>query len=272
MLEPLIIGHRGASAVAPENTLIPFKKAIADGADGIEFDVQLARDGVPVVIHDTTLKRTGLRQGLVADQSSVELERIDVGSWFNLRYPSRAQDEFASATVPSLAAVLDFFRSSQSMLYIEMKCGPRESRALAAEVVHLIHKHKVSRRAVVESFALESIREIKRLDPGISTAALFEPKLTRPVRSRQAMIEETLSCETNEIALHRTLATSRTVEEAKRRGLNVVVWTADHSSWIRRALKNGIHAIITNRPGLMCATRREMSTAPTIEGRVARIS
>ncbi|MDQ3754751.1 MAG: glycerophosphodiester phosphodiesterase, partial [Acidobacteriota bacterium] len=66
MTPPLIIGHRGASAVAPENTLGAFARALDDGADGIEFDVRLARDGVPIVIHDATLKRTALQDGAVA--------------------------------------------------------------------------------------------------------------------------------------------------------------------------------------------------------------
>lgn len=234
---------------------------MADGADGVEFDVQLARDDVPVVIHDASLKRTGLSARLIAELSSTELENTDVGTWFNRRYPARANGEFAKATVPTLARVLDYFRTGDAMLYIEMKCSLRESRAMAHEVIHLIHKCQLSSRAVVESFALDSIREIKRIDPGIRTAALFEPKLSRPVPSKRAMIDKALSCEADEIALHRSLATARTVEEARWHGLNVVVWTADHPSWIGRALKDGIHAIITNEPGQMSKQRRELSSA-----------
>jgi glycerophosphoryl diester phosphodiesterase len=82
MKTPLIIAHRGASAVAPENTIAAFRRAIEVGADGVEFDVRLARDGVPVVIHDSTLERTaGLKRG-VSDLTSEELSQIDVGSWF----------------------------------------------------------------------------------------------------------------------------------------------------------------------------------------------
>ena len=94
MSSPLIIGHRGASAVAPENTMAAFREAIAVGADGIEFDVRLARDGVPVVIHDSTLRRTGGLNKRVADLSAEEISKIDVGSWFAPR--------FANETVPSL--------------------------------------------------------------------------------------------------------------------------------------------------------------------------
>jgi glycerophosphoryl diester phosphodiesterase len=266
MLEPLIIGHRGASAGAPENTLIAFERAMADGADGVEFDVQLARDGVPVVIHDATLKRTGLRAGAIVDLLSTELEKTDVGTWFNLRYPARAHSEFANATVPTLARVLEYFKIGEAMLYIEMKCALRDSRALAHQVVHLIHEYQLSTRVVVESFKLDAILETKKIDRDVRTAALFEPKLSRLVPSKRAMIEEALACEADEIALHRSLATPRTVEEARRRGLHVVVWTADHPSWIGRALKYGIHAIITNVPGRMCEQRRELSSAQTHQG------
>src|SRR3954452_12059164 len=78
---PLIIGHRGAAAVAPENTLVSFERALRDGADGIEFDVRLARDGVPVIIHDATLRRTGLRKGLVKNFPSTELSAMNAGRW-----------------------------------------------------------------------------------------------------------------------------------------------------------------------------------------------
>ena len=90
---PLIIGHRGASAHAPENTLAAFRMAIDAGADGIEFDVQLAKDGVPVVIHDFDLKRTGAYDVRVADLTSAELSGVDAGSWFNAVHPDMADGD-----------------------------------------------------------------------------------------------------------------------------------------------------------------------------------
>ena len=81
--EPLILGHRGAPAVAPENTLAAFSQAIQDGADGIEFDLQLSSEGVAVVIHDDTLNRTGLISGSVSALPAAQLQQIDVGSWFS---------------------------------------------------------------------------------------------------------------------------------------------------------------------------------------------
>jgi glycerophosphoryl diester phosphodiesterase len=255
MPQPLIIGHRGASSVAPENTLIAFEAAMTAGADGVEFDVRLARDGIPVVIHDATLRRTGLRNGSIANFTSTELSKIDVGSWFNGRFPTRANKEFANATVPSLSSVLDYFKNGDAVLYIEMKATGREYRALAKAVAGLIHDYKLSRRAVVESFALQAIGEIKGIDPSIRTVALFEPRLSRPLRLKRTLINAALVVRADEIALHKSLATARTIKEARRNGLRVVVWTVDHPSWMRRAISEGIHAIITNVPGRMCDAR-----------------
>lgn len=255
---PLIIGHRGAAAVAPENTLCSFERALADGADGIEFDVRLARDGVAVVIHDATLRRTALRSGRVASYSSVELSGTDAGTWFNLRRPRLARTEYARATVPTLAAVFQLMRKTNALLYVEMKCGPKDRAALAAEVAKLVRAHSLSGRVVVESFDLPAIIEIKRLDDGLRTAALFDRRLSRPAPSARRMIERAIDCGADEIALHRSLATRRAVAEAARRGLETVVWTADDPSWVARALRDGIRAIITNDPARLYARRAEL--------------
>ncbi|HEX8844175.1 MAG TPA: glycerophosphodiester phosphodiesterase [Pyrinomonadaceae bacterium] len=257
-MNPLIIGHRGAAAVAPENTLVSFERALLDGADGIEFDVRLARDSVPVVIHDSTLTRTGMRSGRVAALSSVELREIEVGSWFNLRRPRLARTEYARATIPTLADVFERLKDSGALLYVEMKCGPKDRTALAAEVARLARAHSLADRVVVESFDLAAIAWLKGYDPGLSTAALFDRKLSRPAPTARRMIERAIGCGSSEIALHRSLATRRTVAEATAMGLRTVVWTADNPLWVNRATRYGIHAIITNDPARLCARRTQL--------------
>jgi glycerophosphoryl diester phosphodiesterase len=86
-------------SVAPENTLAAFERALADGADGVEFDVRLARDNVPVVIHDATLQRTAGLDARVASLTSSELSAINAGSWFNQRFPARAVETYAREIV-----------------------------------------------------------------------------------------------------------------------------------------------------------------------------
>jgi glycerophosphoryl diester phosphodiesterase len=257
---PLIIGHRGASALAPENTIVAFERAMLDGADGIEFDVRLARDRVPVVIHDANLSRTGRTPGDVASLTSGELGRIDVGTWFNLRYPSRASQTYAQATIPALHQVFEMFGtagSASGVLYVEMKCEQGESRALAGEVADLVRAYSLTERVVVESFNHDSITELKRIDSSIRTAALFEPRLARPFPSIQRMIARATVARADELALHRALASRRVAAVAARAGMRTVVWTVDNPSWVRRARRYGVHAVITNNPALLRASLRE---------------
>jgi glycerophosphoryl diester phosphodiesterase len=257
-MNPLIIGHRGAAAVAPENTLISFERALNGGADGIEFDVRLARDRVPVVIHDATLNRTALRKGRIASLSSSELSEVDAGTWFNLRYPSLACPEYAQANIPTLAHVFQALNERDALLYVEMKCGAKDRVALAVEVSKMIRAYSLAHRVVVESFDLAAIAEIKRQDCGIRTAALFDRKLSRPAPSARRMIERAIRSGAAEIALHRSLATRRAVQVAAQHGLETVVWTADSPAWVKRAIKNGVRAIITNNPARMLARRAEL--------------
>lgn len=252
---PLIIGHRGASAIAPENTMVAFEQAMSDGADGIEFDVRLARDRVPVVIHDAGLRRTGLKSIDVAGLSSRELSEIDAGTWFNRRHPSGARDEYKLATIPTLAEVFERFRDCPARLYVEMKCDAlNEARPLAQAVARLVRDYSLFDSVVIESFMHQSIAEIKRLDSSLHTAALFEPELSRPFPSTRRIIERAAEFGADEIALHRTLAGRRIAAEASRRGMKTVVWTVDNPSWKERARRYGIHAIITNNPAVMRAS------------------
>jgi glycerophosphoryl diester phosphodiesterase len=173
---------------------------------------------------------------------------MDAGTWFNLRYPSKASPLYTEARIPTLADVFTRLKESEALLYVEMKCGPRERLALSAEVAKLIRAYEIGPRVRVESFDLAAIVEIKRIDSGLRTAALFDRKLSRPVPSARKMIEEAIRCGAEEIALHHSLAARRTVAEATRRGLETIIWTADNPVWVERARERGIRAIITNDP------------------------
>ena len=251
---PLIIGHRGASRSAPENTLAAFEQAMRDGADGVEFDVRLARDGVPVVIHDATLRRTARRDATVASLSSSELQEADAGTWFNLKFPAQAREHFSKERVPTLAQVLFLVGERAQSLYVEMKFEEGGNfRPLAAAVVREIREHGLGERAIVESFMLDAIVEVKRIAPEIRTAALFDRSLARPFISSRRIIELALRTQADEIALHRSLARRALVAQARRSGLRALVWTADNPVWARRALSYGLSAIITNQPALLRA-------------------
>ncbi|MGI8899033.1 MAG: glycerophosphodiester phosphodiesterase [Pyrinomonadaceae bacterium] len=253
---PLIIGHRGASAVAPENTLAAFTRAIQDGAEGIEFDVRLSQDGVPVVIHDATLARTGLIDGVVAELSAEVLGRTDVGSWFSRR--SNAHDvAFSNEKLPSLQQVFDLFADSDALLYLEMKSQAGNGERLAAEVTGAIRKHAIAERMIVSSFNLALVRAVKVIDPAIRTAALFEPRVSRPASlvRRMQLVVLAKACAADEICLHHRLASRSLTEQARNSQLEVVVWTVDNPEWIERARARGVKALITNDPGSMVRYR-----------------
>ncbi len=249
MQTPLIIGHRGASAVAPENTMAAFREAIAAGADGIEFDVRLTRDGVPVIIHDSTLRRTGGLQRRVADLTWSELQQIDAGSWFSPR--------FATETVPTLTELLTLFESNNLFLHLEMKSdSASEHTPLAEACCRLINEHSLKERVVVSCFDHAALKVVNSIDSEIKTAALFEPSLSNlSVLSNERVINQAIAVGATALALHHRLARKQLVDKANLLGWGVAVWTVDDAAWIERARSIGVDALITNNPAAMLAHR-----------------
>ena len=253
---PLIIGHRGASAYAPENTLAAFQMALDAGADGLEFDVQLAKDGVPVVIHDSDLRRTGLRDDLVADLTSRQLGKIDVGAWFNKKHPKRARPEFLRSTVPTLSQALKLQENTSGKVYIEIKSEDSNAKQLAEAVCDLIRDSPMLPRIIVKSFRLGVIAEVRCLLPQVQTAALFEPSIMTILRRKRHIIAMAREFGADQISLHRSLATPKLTALANQAGLPVTVWTVDGPKWISRCRKLGIRSLITNDPAKMQGSLR----------------
>ncbi|HJS23397.1 MAG TPA: glycerophosphodiester phosphodiesterase family protein [Pyrinomonadaceae bacterium] len=256
MNSPLIIGHRGASAVAPENTMAAFHEAIAAGADGIEFDVRLTRDRVPVVIHDSTLHRTAGLPKRIADLTWSEIESVDVGSWF-ARKKNLPPGSFANETVPSLRELFTLFQSNNLTLCLEMKCDSVEEYTPLAEACRqVIAEYGFKDRVIVECFKIAALAIVKQLDAKIITAALFEPSFSTPsVLSDKNVITRATAVGASYLALHYRLAREGLVEKAKLAGLKVALWTVDDPTWIERARAMGIEALITNDPAAMLAHR-----------------
>jgi glycerophosphoryl diester phosphodiesterase len=224
MPSPLIIGHRGASAVAPENTLAAFEAAIAAGADGIEFDVRLSRDGVPVVIHDETLQRTARVRRRVADMSVDELNEFNV---------------------PSLTQLFELFESNSLRLYLEIKSS---ETALVEECCRLVEEYRLQHRVIFECFEHSLLTMVRNIDAEFKIAPLFQPPSSFILRKALAVHAE-------EIALHHRLTNKRIVEKANDANLKVVTWTVDDPSWVQRAREIDVHALITNNPAALIAAR-----------------
>ena len=238
-----------------------FRRALADGADGIEFDVRLACDGVPVVIHDAHLQRVAFRQDSVSMLNSADLATCDVGSWFNRRFPALAQTSFAMERVPTLDQLFSFFASAEGLLYLEMKCSQADGAFLARQVAKPIQDYSFHDRVVVLSFDFPALQAIKDIDPGIRTGALFQPRVFPPgsLILKGTMVRTALRYGADEIALHRLLARPTIIRQASAAGLKTIVWTVDNPAWLQTARQLGVHAVITNNPGPMLHARATLA-------------
>ena len=255
--QPLIVAHRGASAWAPENTIAAFRMAIDVGAEGIEFDVRLSRDGQPVVIHDSTLERTGRKALSVSSLTAEELGRIDVGSWFNVSHRKKADSSFAKETVPTLAETLEALRDFRGLIYIELKCRDSEVESLSRAVCSVISGSPLLPQIIVKSFKLGAIPHIRFGCPEVKTAALFAPKIMRYLRKGKHLVKIAEEFGADHLSLHYSLATRKLMKKVERSGIKVTIWTADKPRWVRRGTELGLFAIITNDPAKLLEAKLE---------------
>jgi glycerophosphoryl diester phosphodiesterase len=261
---PLVIAHRGASGLAPENTLAAFSLAIALGANGVEMDVQISRDGRPVVMHDARVNRTTNAKGSVSSLTLDQLQRLDAGSWFERRLSRRprvramvgsifseagaAPPRYSGEPVPSFEDVLSLLKpAGLERIYVELKGSPLNRQALLLSVLALVREHRVDRSITLLSFDHAIIRRAKELATDVRTAALF-PARGRRLISTRSIIRSAENAGVDEVALHFGLATRRSVELLHKRGLSVSVWTANSKLSMRRIAASGADSIMTNFP------------------------
>lgn len=200
-----------------------FEAAIAAGADGIEFDVRLSHDGIPIIIHDETLYRThGVRRRIV-DMTANELNEV---------------------AVPSLEQLFELCESNRLILYLEMK-----EVEVAQACCQLIEQYRLKDRVIFECFEHSALLNVKQIDPTFKTAALFQPPAS-------FILKKALAIGANEIALHHRLTNKSIIEKAKEAGLRVVVWTVDDPAWVERARTLEVHALITNDPAALIQLNR----------------
>lgn len=221
------------------------------GADGIEFDVRLSRDGVPVVIHDATLPRARLRKSFVARMPLAKLQQTDVGSWFNQRHPDFARLEYTRQTIPPLDEVFRLLANRATkrfVIYVELKCGRSRKRneELACATVAAVKKHGLKDQAILISFNLRTIARIKHFDSSLRTGALFGQR--RAVTSPSKIVRAAVACDADEILLNHRVASQKLIAAANAKNLPAVIWTVDDPHWISRAKSLGIHALMTNDP------------------------
>lgn len=233
----LNLGHRGASGAAPANTLAAFEAASRMGADGVELDVHLSSDGVPVVIHDFVVDHTTDGTGRVADLPLAALQELDAGAWFD--------PAFAGERIPTLDQVMESV-GQRLLLNVELKTLTRHNQKLVAAVVKNVAQHGLEERVLISSFNPYALREVhgqaSHLPLGLLYDALPTSWLAR-VRARW-MHDLTLRA----VHPHHTLIRRGAVHRAHERGRHVIAWTVDDSDRMQALVEQGVDGIITNHP------------------------
>jgi glycerophosphoryl diester phosphodiesterase len=225
---PLVFAHRGGSALAPENTIAAFDNGIALGADGLELDVHLSRDGTVVVHHDRLLDRTTPLRGPIAERTADELRRVDV---------------------PRFAEVLERYRDAR--IIVEMKANTAE---LAAATIDVVRRAGAVDRVCLGSFGLRVLRAARAIEPAIATSAAREEVRWALYRSwcRWPVSRVAYSgYQVPERSGTTRVVSRRFVDDAHDAGLAVQVWTVDSEEAARRLLGWGVDALITDRPDVI---------------------
>lgn len=241
---PLNLAHRGASRWAPENTLAAFRLALEQGADGFELDVHLSRDGVPVVFHDADLGRTTDGRGRVSERTVAELKALDAGAWFDPR--------FAGERIPTLAEVFEAF-GDRARYNIELKTFSARDDGLVRAVVETVRRYRLGEAVLLSSFNPLALRRAWRLAPEIPRGLLIAPDLPLPLR--RAWLAPLAPHHARH--LHASMINEATAQACRRRGYALVAWTVNAPEEMRRLIRLGVAAIITDDPAALRACLEE---------------
>jgi glycerophosphoryl diester phosphodiesterase len=234
-----IIAHRGASAVAPENTLAAIARAADLGARSVELDVMLSSDDVPVIIHDTDLARTTNGTGPVAAHSFDALARLDAGSWFS--------GAFAGEGIPSLAAAVALILSRNLALNLEIKPSPGEDRATASGAIALLAEAwSDPATLVLSSASIEALAVARDVAPQWRRGLIAD---IPPPDWRDLFADlgcASLHCEAS-------TATPSLIEEVHAAGYRLLAYTVNRPAVAATLFKNGVDGIFTDDPAAMIA-------------------
>ena len=217
---PNIYGHRGASALEPENTMRAFKRAFKDGAIGIEFDVRLTADKKIVVIHDEMLNRTSNGVGFVKDYTYEELLQLDFG---------------LGEKIPLLIEVLKEYEKNY-WLNIEIK-----ELGLEEQLIDFLNEYDVKEKAIVSSFKIPAIKKVKELDSNVQTAYIYSIK-----KPDLEQLKKTIKL--NGVHPRKDLITKNLVKKAYSLDLLIRTWTVDKPREALKLAKLNVESIITNNP------------------------
>jgi glycerophosphoryl diester phosphodiesterase len=230
-----VLGHRGASADAPENTLAAFLLALEQGADGIELDVWRCGTGEVVVHHDAGTARTSGVPRRVSSTSLGELRGLDVGAWKGER--------FRGERIPLLAEVLEAFPGAA--VNVELKSSGIPDLALAREVARVVRDARAQERCIVSSFDYVALAAFRLAAPEMACGVLF----AADQRWRAREIAATRLLRPSAVHPDAVLVTPERVRRWAARGLALNVWAVDAPGEVERLCGLGVTAVITDHPG-----------------------
>lgn len=230
---PLIYGHRGASADAPENTLRAFALAADQQADGVELDVQLSRDGHLVVFHDETLERVTGESGMVCDNTLDELRRLPI------RLPSALPGD----GIPLLSEVLALLHDRGLQVNIELKNSVIFYEQMEERCLEAVARAGMEERTLYSSFNHTSMVRMKRLSPSARCGLLYDCIMMEPWRYAAAMGMDALHPNYRELRVEGEMAATHAA------GLEINPWTVNETEDLLQVIRLGADRIITNEPG-----------------------
>lgn len=242
----LCVAHRGFSSIAPENTMAAFLMAMErPEVQWMELDVQLSRDGVPVVIHDFTVDRTTNGKGLVRETDWADLQRLDAGAWKNKSYKGER--------IPALSELLD--RScGRVRLNIELKTQGDMYPGLPAAVIHEVRKRHMQNDVVITSFEPAALIEMKKLAPEIQTGLIID---ARPGDLLTALRQ--MNC--TFLSIGYTNVDKSLMNEMRSAGIRVMAWTVDDKTIMKKlAAVDPELMLCTNRPDVWELAFQETSS------------
>lgn len=238
-----LCAHRGFSKIAPENTMAAFQEAIQVGADGIELDVHLTKDGEIVVIHDETIDRTTDGSGWIKDLTLAEIRCKSAGAWFDPR--------FQAERVPTLAEVLELLESTSLWLNVELKNNIIRYPSLEEQVLKEIDRFGFQKRVILSSFNHYSLRNLHLIRPHLSLGVLYECNLYEPWN---------YAIQLGASAIHPFFPTldEEVIERSHQAGVAIRPYTVDDPNYLRPLLEWNVSAIVTNDPPVAQRLRQQI--------------
>lgn len=227
-----VYAHRGYSGKYPENTMLAFRKAIEAGADGVEMDVQLSKDGHVVIIHDETLERTTNATGFVQDYTLAELQSFDAGYGKG----------FGFQPIPSFEEFCQWLSETDCIANVELKTSIIYYPHLEEKVIEIIRRYHVEEKILISSFNHMSLVKVKELAPELPLGALVE---------REGLMYAGFYGKQFGFGYYHPdycLLNAEAVKECKENGVQINVWTVDDLASFEQLVEWDVEGVITNFP------------------------